>query len=78
LGAGFRFAPDEGLRSQDKGAGMDSAGEYRHRAIACLRLASEAAEPYVKVALTELAIEFSSMADSVETCGVDERRWKIS
>ncbi len=44
---------------------MDTAGEYRQRAIACLRLASEASEAYVKVALTELAIEFSSQADSV-------------
>ena len=57
---------------------MDTAGEYRHRAISCLRLASEAREPYVKVALTELAIELSSLANSVETCGVDERRRKIS
>jgi hypothetical protein len=38
--------------------------------------ASEASEAYVKVALTELAIEFSAKADSVETCGVDERRAK--
>ena len=73
----FRFAPIK-LAVSRKRAGMDSSGEYRHRAIACLRLASEAREPYVKVALTELAIEFSSMADSVETCGVDERRRRIS
>ena len=55
---------------------MDTAGEYRHRAISCLRLASEARESYVKVALTELAIELSSLADSVETCGIDQHRPK--
>jgi hypothetical protein len=58
---------------------MDTAAEYRQRATACLRLASEASEPYVKAALTELAVEFSSLADSVETCGVDdEGRGKMS
>jgi hypothetical protein len=49
-----------------KGTGMDTAREYRQRAVACLRLAKESREAYVKVALTELASEFSSLADSVE------------
>jgi hypothetical protein len=57
---------------------MDTAAEYRQRAMTCLRLASESSEPYVKAALTELAVELSSMADSLETCGVDEARRKMS
>jgi hypothetical protein len=57
---------------------MDTVGEYRQRAATCLRLANESRDAYVKVALTELAIELSSMADSVETCGIDERRQKVS
>jgi hypothetical protein len=61
-----------------KGAGMDTAAEYRQRAITCLRLASESSEPYVKAALTELAVELSSLADSVETFGADEGRGKMS
>ena len=45
---------------------MDTAREYRQRAVACLRLANESREAYVKVALTELASEFRSLADSIE------------
>ena len=45
---------------------MDTAREYRQRAVACLRLANESKEAYVKVALTELASEFRSLADSIE------------
>jgi hypothetical protein len=77
LGAGRWLRADEGLRSR-KWAAMDTEGEYRQRAATCLRLANESRDAYVKVALTELAIELSSMADSVETCGIDERRPKIS
>jgi hypothetical protein len=57
---------------------MDTVGEYRQRAATCLRLANESRDAYVKVALTELAIELSSMADSVENCGIDEHRPKVS
>jgi hypothetical protein len=57
-----------------KGADMDTAREYRQRAVTCLRLANESSDAYVRVALTELASELSSMADSVETSGRDERR----
>jgi hypothetical protein len=57
---------------------MDTAGEYRQRAAACLRLASESSDAYVKVALTELATEFSGMADTVETSEVDRSRQKAS
>jgi hypothetical protein len=57
---------------------MDTAGEYRQRAAACLRLANESGDAYVRVALTELAGEFSSMAESVETNGSDKRRPNIS
>jgi hypothetical protein len=57
---------------------MDTVGEYRQRAATCLRLATESSDAYVRVALTELAGELSSMADSVETYGGDERRSKIS
>lgn len=53
---------------------MDTAREYRQRAAVCLRLANESRDAYVKVALTELASELSSMADTVETRVVD-RRW---
>ena len=62
---GFGFGPIEG-GCPKKGAGMDTAREYRQRAVACLRLAKESREAYVKVALTELASKFSSLADSVE------------
>ena len=57
---------------------MDTAREYRERAVACLRLANESRDAYVKVALTELASEFSDMADTVETGGIDQRPPKIS
>jgi hypothetical protein len=49
---------------------MDTAREYRQRAAVCLRLANDASEVYVKIALAELAGELSEMADNVETCGI--------
>ena len=45
---------------------MDSAREYRQHAAACLRLAHESTEFYVKLALTELAGEFSDKASTIE------------
>jgi hypothetical protein len=57
---------------------MDTAREYRQRAATCLRLARESNDAYVKVALTELANELGSMADTVESCEVDQRWPKIS
>jgi hypothetical protein len=57
---------------------MDTAREYRQRAVTCLRLANESSDAYVRVALTELASELSSMADSVETCSSDARRQRVS
>jgi hypothetical protein len=57
---------------------MDTVGEYRQRAATCWQLANESRDAYVRVALTELAIEFSSLADSVETDGSDKRRPNIS
>jgi hypothetical protein len=57
---------------------MDTAREYRQRAVTCLRLANESSDAYVRVALTELASDFISMADSVETYDVDQRRRKTS
>jgi hypothetical protein len=48
---------------------MSSAKEYRQRAEECLQLANEAAEIYVKVALTELAAEFQKTADSLDPDG---------
>ena len=42
----------------------NTAREYRQRAVACLRLANESREAYVKVALTELASKFRSLANS--------------
>jgi hypothetical protein len=57
---------------------MDSAREYRQRAAVCLRLAHESRDAFVKIALTELASEFSSMAETVERREA-VRRWpKIS
>jgi hypothetical protein len=53
---------------------MDTAREYRQRAAVCLQLANESRDAYVKVALTELASDLSSMADTVESREVD-RRW---
>jgi hypothetical protein len=45
---------------------MKTPKEYRLRAKECLRLANEATEFYVKVALAELATEFRKMADGME------------
>jgi hypothetical protein len=39
---------------------------YRQRADECAQLANEAAEVYVKVALSELAAEFQNLADAME------------
>jgi hypothetical protein len=61
-----------------KGAGMDTAREYRQRAAVCLRLAHESPDAYVKIALTELAAELSSMADTAESHQADRRWPKIS
>jgi predicted AAA+ superfamily ATPase len=77
LAAVHRPRADERV-AVEKEAGMDTIGEYRQRAATCLRLANESRDAYVRVALTELAIEFSSMADAVETCGSDDRRSKMS
>ncbi len=52
---------------------MDTAGEYRQRAAVCLRLAYESRDVYVKAALTELASEFHGMAETAETCGIDQK-----
>jgi hypothetical protein len=57
---------------------MDTAREYRQRAAVCLQLANESRDAYVRVALTELASDLSSMADTAETCEVDQRRPKVS
>jgi hypothetical protein len=70
-------SPQRGLRLE-KGAGMDTAREYRQRAAVCLQLANESRDAYVRVALTELASDLSSMADTAETCEVDQRRPKVS
>jgi hypothetical protein len=57
---------------------MDTAREYRQRAAVCLRLANDASEVYVKIALAELAGELSEMADNVETCGIRvPKRWAV-
>jgi hypothetical protein len=45
---------------------MKTPKEYRLRAKECLRLANEATEFYVKVALAELATEFRKTADCME------------
>jgi hypothetical protein len=45
---------------------MSSAKVYRQRADECAQLANEAAEVYVKVALSELAAEFQNLADAME------------
>ena len=45
---------------------MDNAREYRQRAATCLRLAHESTDIYVKLALTELASEFSDKAGTIE------------
>jgi hypothetical protein len=52
---------------------MNTAREYWQHAAACLRLAHESSEFYVKVALTELAGEYCRKADTIETCGNDQR-----
>jgi hypothetical protein len=39
---------------------------YRRQAAECLQLAYEASDAYVKVALTELSIEFLRKAEAVE------------
>jgi hypothetical protein len=57
---------------------MDTAREYRQRAAACLRLATESSDVYVQAALTELASEFQGMADMAETSGIDQRPSKVS
>jgi hypothetical protein len=43
-----------------------STMEFRQRAIDCLRLANEATDAYVKVALTDLAAELRHKAESFD------------
>jgi hypothetical protein len=45
---------------------MPTAKEYRQRAEECLELANSARELYVRIALAELAQEFSASADDLE------------
>jgi hypothetical protein len=45
---------------------MNTPKEYRLRARACLQLANEASEIYVKVALVELATKFRKRASCME------------
>ena len=45
---------------------MDASRQYRQQEVFCLRLASEASEDYVKVALTELAIDYHQKAEEAE------------
>lgn len=52
---------------------MNTVREYRQYAAACLQLARESTDFYVKVALTELAGEFRRKADTIGTCGDDRR-----
>jgi hypothetical protein len=77
LGASFGFAAER-LAARETGAGMDTAREYRQRAAVCLRLANESRDAYVREALTELASDLSSMADTAETREVDGRWPSIS
>jgi hypothetical protein len=45
---------------------MDASRQYRQQEVFCLRLASEANEDYVKLALTELAAEYRHKAEDAE------------
>jgi len=45
---------------------MDVPRQYREQEVFCLRLASEASEDYVKVALTELAADYRHKAEVAE------------
>jgi hypothetical protein len=45
---------------------MDVPRQYRQQEVFCLRLASEASENYVKVALTELATDYHQKAEDAE------------
>jgi len=45
-----------------------STMEFRQRAIDCLRLANEATDAYVKVALTDLAVELRQKAEAFDRC----------
>jgi hypothetical protein len=45
-----------------------STMEFRQRAIDCLRLANEATDTYVKVALTDLAAELRQKAAASDRC----------
>jgi hypothetical protein len=45
---------------------MPTSREYRHRAEECLKLANETAEIYARMALLELAGEFSAMAQQID------------
>jgi hypothetical protein len=45
---------------------MDAPRQYREQEVFCLRLASEASEDYVKLALTELATDYRQRAEDAE------------
>jgi len=49
-----------------EGTSMDASRQYRQQEVVCLRLASEASENYVKVALTELAADFHQKAEQAK------------
>jgi hypothetical protein len=48
---------------------MDVPRQYRQQEVFCLRLASEASEDYVKVALTEMAMNYRHKAEDAEGRG---------
>jgi hypothetical protein len=45
---------------------VETSKVYRQQAAECLQFANEASDAYVKVALTELSIEFLRKAEAVE------------
>ena len=59
-------------------AAMAMARQYRQRADDCRRLANEASDAYVRVALAELAMEFRKMADDADDADDAERREELS